>query len=113
MHTQSEKQEWQGVVRWRPQQPIFGRLSLWGLCAAGIIAVLSLLMPMFWSYDESSLGIIVLGLGLAGILCIASFMAALLGVLRDENPRWPAVTGFVLSLLPAFGGVYLLCGAPW
>jgi hypothetical protein len=113
MNMQSEKQEWQGVIRWRPRQPIFGRLSLWVLAAAAVIAVISFLIPMFGSYGESGMGFIVLGWGLGGIMCIGNVVVALIGLARRENPRWPAVTGLVLSLLPALGGVYLLCGAPW
>ncbi|SRR6266566_487055 len=113
MQTQPEKQKWQGVTRWRPHQPVFGRLSLWVLGAAAVIVVVSFLIPMLESYGESGMGFIVLGLGLGGIMCIANVVIALIGLARRESPRWPAVTGFVLSVLPALGGVYLLCGAPW
>jgi len=113
MDTQPEKQEWRGVVRWRPQEPIFGRLSLWVLGAAAAIAVISFLIPMLGSYGESGMAFVVVGLYAGGVLCMANVLIALIGLARRENPRWPAITGLVLSVLPALGGVYLLCGAPW
>ncbi len=113
MHTQPDNQEWQGIIRWRPQQPVFGHFSLWLLGAAAVITAVLVAIPFFGSYGERGMGFIVLGLGLGGILCIASFVVALIGLARRESPRWPAVTGLVLSVLPALGGVYLLCGAPW
>jgi hypothetical protein len=113
MNAQPEKQEWQGIMHWRPHQPVFGRFSLWVLGAAAAITVVSFLIPLLGSYGESGMGFIVLGLGLGGIMCIANVVIALIGLARRESPRWPAIIGLVLSVLPALGGVYLLCGAPW
>ena len=100
-------------MRWRPQEPIFGRLSLWVLGAAAAIAVISFLITMLGDYGER--GMLFLGLGLyaGSVLCIANVLIALTGLARRENPRWPAITGLVLSVFPALGGVYLFCGAPW
>jgi len=113
MSTQPQKQEWEGVIRWRPHQPVFGRLSLWVLAVAAIIAVISFLIPMFGSYGESGMGFIVLGWGFGGIMCITNVLIALIGLARRESPRWPAITGLALSVFPELGGVYLLRGAPW
>jgi hypothetical protein len=69
--------------------------------------------PNARSYGEGGMAILVVGLFIGGIACIGSLVLALIGLARRENPRWPAITGLALSLLPAAGGVYLLCGAPW
>jgi len=44
---------------------------------------------------------------------MANVAIAAIGLARRENPRWPALTGLLLSILPALGEIYLLCGAPW
>lgn len=107
MSTQSQKQEWQGLIRWRPHQPVFGWLSLWVLAAAAVLVVISFLIPMFGSYGESGMGFIVLGWGLGGIMCITNVLIALIGLARRESPRWPSITVLLLNVLPALGGVYL------
>lgn len=44
---------------------------------------------------------------------MGNIVLAFIALSRHENPRWPAITGLALSVLPALGEVYLLCGAPW
>ena len=42
--------------------------------------------------------------------CFASILSvalAIIGVARHERPRWPAIIGLVLSVLPAVGGIGL------
>src|ERR1041385_4819285 len=101
MEIESEKQERQGIIPWGPPRSIFGRFSLWLLGAASAVTLVLIAIPFFGSYGEQGWGFFVLGLGLGGILCIASFVTALIGLTRRESPRWPAITGFVLSLIPA------------
>src|SRR4051812_11798544 len=113
MQVEPEKQEWRGIMRWRPQEPVFGRLSLWGLGVAAVIAAISFLIPMLGSYGEGGMAILIVGLFIGGIASIGSLVLAVIGLARRENPRWPAITGLLVSLVPALGGVYLLCGAPW
>jgi hypothetical protein len=73
----------------------------------------SFVIPMVGFFGADGLAFIVVGLYIGGIMCIANVLIALIGLARRENPRWPAITGLALSVLPALGGVYLLCGAPW
>jgi len=113
MNTQPEKEEWRGVIRWRPQQPIFGRLSLWAFGFVVAISSLVMLIVLLGSFGERGFGYFVLGITIACIACAANVVIALIGFARRESPRWPAVTGLALSVLPALGAVYILCGAPW
>jgi hypothetical protein len=113
MYTQPETQEWQGVIRWREREPIFGRFSLWMLAAAAVIVVVSFVIPFVGSFGESGMAFIVVGLWAAAILCIGNLAIASIGLARRESPRWPAITGLLLSVLPSLGGIYLFCGAPW
>ena len=113
MHTAPEKQTWPGVIRWRPYQPIFGRLSLWVFGFAVAISLFFMLIPFLGSYGERGFGYFVWGIILGCFASIASAVIALIGLARRENPRWPAATGLALSVLPALGAVYILCGAPW
>jgi hypothetical protein len=55
-----------------------------------------------------NLGSIALGLYLGGTMCIVNVGIALTGLARKETPRWPAITGLILSLPPALGSVHLL-----
>src|SRR4051794_28459928 len=109
MHTQPEKQEWQGIMRWRPHQPIFGRLSLWVFGFAVFISLLFMLVPFFGSFGERGFGFFVLGIIIGCFACVANVLIALIGLARRESPRWLAVTGLALSVLPALGAVYILC----
>ena len=113
MQSQSENEESAGVIRWRPHRPIFGWLSIGMVFGAAVVAVLSVLIPMYGSHGEDGLAFIAVGWGLGGVMCIASVVISLIDLARRETPRWPAIVGLTLSALPALGGVYLLCGAPW
>jgi len=62
MHTQPEKQVWQGIIRWRPHQPIFGRLSLRVFVLAGAVCLVFMLILFFGFFGVRSLGYFVLGL---------------------------------------------------
>jgi hypothetical protein len=95
------------ILRWREREPIFGRVSLWMLGAAAAIIVWAIFGP------RGTMRSLVVALYVGGLMCMANVGIATVGLARRENPRWPAVTGLLLSLLPAIGGIYLLCGAPW
>ena len=62
---------------------------------------------------ESAGGYALQGLYYGSYLCILNVLIAFIGIGTGERPRWPAITGLALSFLPALGGIYLLCGAPW
>ena len=109
---ESESEQWAGVIRWRPHQPIFGRLSLRMPFVAAALVLVSL-MPALARGGEEGMAFLIVGLHLGGILCMANIVLAFIAFSRHENPRWPAVTGLAMSVLPALGEVYLLCGAPW
>jgi len=113
MHREPKQQEWRGIMRWRQREPVFGRMSLWVLGIAAVVATVGFSIPMLGSYGEPGMAILVIGLFIGGIASISGLVLAPIGLARHENPRWPAITGLLLSLLPALGGVYLLCGAPW
>lgn len=113
MHTEAEKQEWQGIIRWRPRQPVFGRLSLWVFCFAAAVSSAFMLIPFVGSFGESGFGYFALGISTGCFVCAANVGIALIGLARRESPRWPAVAGLALSALPSLGAVYLICGAPW
>jgi hypothetical protein len=94
-----------------PSTDIRARVSADAIVAAAI-ALISLI-PAFRAGGEEGMAFFVVGLHLGGILCMANIVLAFIALSRHENPRWPAVTGLALSVLPALGEVYLLCGAPW
>lgn len=112
MHMEPESEQWPGVIRWRPHQPIFGRLSVRMPFVAAAVVLISLI-PTFAADGEEGMAFLVVGLHLGGILCMGNIVLAFIALSRHENPRWPAITGLALSVLPALGEVYLLCGAPW
>jgi len=90
---------------------------LWALAAAAAVVVLPVSMAVSLEFlgviAVIRIGSFIIGLYAGGIMSIASFLIAFIGLVRGESPRWPAVTGLALSVLPALGGIYLLCGAPW
>ena len=97
---------------------LFGFLSLWGLASAAGFVLLSFIVPMaapsmLVPFEVDGMASLIVGLYAGGIISIASLLSAIIGLARRERPRWPAILGLGLSLLPALGGVYLLCGAPW
>ena len=92
---------------------VFGQISLLVLCAAaGLVVYFPLTVPADYT-GERGLGYALSGLYYGSFLCIVDVPIALVGLIRREHPRWPATLGLALSILPALGGVYLLCGAAW
>ena len=113
-----QKEEWQGIAHWRANQPIFGRLSLWVLAAAALIAsllvLLAFIMPNSNGDCMGNLGYIALGVYLGGAMCVVNVGIALTGLARKETPRRPAISGLILSVPPAIGGVHLVFdGGGW
>ena len=112
MNTEPQTEWWRRLPR-----PICGRLSLWALAAAAAVVVLPVSMAVSLEFlgviAVIRIGSFITGLYAGGIMSIASFVIGLIGLIRRESPRWPAVTGFLLSVIPAFGGICLLCRAPW
>jgi len=113
MHTEAEEQEWRGIIRWRPHQPVLGRFSLRVFCFAAVVTLGSCSFPFIGSFGERGFGYFVLGICASCFLCLANVGIAVMGLVRRESPRWPAITGLALSALPALGAVYILCGASW
>jgi hypothetical protein len=91
----------------------FGKISLALLpVAAGLVVYFPLTIPAEIS-GETAFGYALQGLYYGSFLCILNVLIAFVGIATGERPRWPAITGLSLSFLPALGGIYLLCGAPW
>jgi hypothetical protein len=91
----------------RRPRPILGILSLAGFAvsatAAGFIFAAGTGKPDFQPLGYVLGAIIV---GAAGGL--SSWLAASIGIMRKESPRWPAIVGFVLSFGPAMGAVFII-----
>jgi hypothetical protein len=61
--------------------------------------------------DEfGGLGVLALGMVLAAGLWVVGFLAGIVGLCRSERPRWPAVTGLILTVLAV--GVLIVLYAP-
>jgi multisubunit Na+/H+ antiporter MnhB subunit len=85
----------------------FGALSLL-VFAGGVGITLLLAAPPSGANGHETMGYAFTGLVVGGFTCILSLLFAIIGLIRRERPRWPAITGLVLSFLPAFGAVSLL-----
>jgi hypothetical protein len=91
----------------------FGKISLALLpVAAGLVVYFPLTIPAGLTGERAG-GYALQGLYYGSFLCILNVLIAFVGIATHERPRWPAITGLALSFLPALGGIYLLCGAPW
>jgi len=95
------------ILRWRAKQPILGRISLWVLGATPLVTIGSFFIPWHVSSGEGEMVPFIIGLGIGGLMCMVNAAIASVALARRENPRWPAITGLVLSLPPALGEVYL------
>jgi len=86
---------------------------LWVLVAAAVITSLLVLVVFVAPSSEEScmgnLGYMALGLYLGGAMCLVNVGIALTALARKETPRRPAITGLILSVPPALGGVHLVC----
>jgi hypothetical protein len=54
------------------------------------------------------MGYALTGVVVGGLSCILSLLFATVGLIRRERPRWSAIMGIALGLLPAFAAVSLL-----
>jgi len=92
----------------KQRKAVFGKLSLIAFCV-GIFAGIATAKAMISGTEEMAS----LGAGLASIAvmlmaCIPSLVFAVIGLFRKEKPMWPAVLGFVLSVIPGGLGLYCL-----
>lgn len=90
----------------KQRKAVFGILSLIAFCV-GIFVGIATAMAMISGTE----GMASLGAGLAGIVVILlasipSFVFAVIGLIREERPPWPALLGFFLSVIP--GGLGLI-----
>jgi hypothetical protein len=60
------------------------------------------------SEETAPLGASLAGVGFGLLACIPGLIFAVIGILRGEKPLWPAVVGFVLSILPGGLGLRML-----
>ena len=96
-----------------PPKATFGSLSLVVFCGALLVMLYFPLTVSVRGYTgERAFGYALTGIFFGCIGCIPNLALAIIGITRQERPRWPAVTALLLSVLPALGGIYLLCGAP-
>ena len=58
---------------------------------------------------ERSWGYSILALLTVSCACIGSLFLATLALLLCERPRWPGLTGLILSFGPAALGIYIIC----
>lgn len=94
------------------RKAIFGSLSLLVFCGAVfVILFFGLTDPPSGYSGEQALGRLLRGLVLGCNACVLSVAYAITGLIRRERPRWPAITGLALGLLPALGGLYIDCGS--
>src|SRR3954467_4043612 len=86
----------------------FGRLSLFVFGGSVAIALFFLLTASSSGYGGANgFAYGVFGLIVGCFACALNIVIAIIGLVRRECPRWPAVTGLVLSLPPALGAIYI------
>jgi hypothetical protein len=86
----------------------FGKLSLTAFFIGALVGT-----AIAWNIISGSEEMASLGAGLAGIAiilmaCVPSLIFALIGLIRNEKPKWPAIVGFCLSILPGGLGLIVL-----
>ena len=95
----------------KPRKAIFGVLSLLVLGAA-VFAFIRISRVPPGVHGEGAFGGFVVAVMISCYISIPSLFLAVIGLMRGERPRWPAIVGTTLSAFPALGGVYIACGAP-
>lgn len=89
------------------RRPILGMLSLFAFCGAATIGIFMTMSIASHTKEMASLGAIA-GIGLGCMVSVLSLTLAAIGIAREETPRWPALLGMALSLLPAGIGIWML-----
>jgi hypothetical protein len=90
------------------RKAIFGTLSLFSLCVGVLVGIASTMGLVSGAEEMASLGAALAGIGLGLVACVPSLVFAAIGIIRKERPLWPAVLGFILSVLPGGLGLSML-----
>ncbi len=86
---------------------VFGTLSLVAFCAAALIGI-GMIMSIASQTEEMASFDAIAGIGFGFIACVVSRILGMVGVAREERPVWPAVVGFLLSIVPGGIGIWIL-----
>jgi hypothetical protein len=92
----------------KQRKAIFGPLSLFAFFAGLLVGVTSTMEMVSGAEEMASLGAALGGIGLGLLACVPSLVFAAIGIIRREKPLWPAVLGFILSVLPGGLGLSIL-----
>jgi len=90
------------------RKALLSTISLVLFCAA-VFAIFFFPMSAsaFGLTGERAIGHSLLGLVVAANLCILAVICSSAALIRRESPRWPAIVGLALSVLPALAGIYM------
>ncbi len=111
MTTQEEAVPGSGKVERRGAP--FGRSTLWILAAAFVVGALLCLLPPSSLGCSEGMGYLFLVIFAPSALCIPNVGLAVMGLVRRERPRWPAVVGLAISIGPAAVAAYILITIQW
>ncbi len=92
----------------RKRLPIFGALSLIAFCVGIFVGIATAMVMISGTEEMASLGAGLASIAVILMACIPSFVFAVIGLFRKEKPMWPAVVGFVLSVIPGGLGLRIL-----
>jgi ABC-type tungstate transport system substrate-binding protein len=113
MESAPEERTPAGSLRSHPNRAIYGPISLYLFVGAVAVALFFMLTASSSGYTGATgFGYFIAGIVIGCFACVLSVVFAFIGLIRREYPRWPAITGLILSLIPALGALYILCGAP-
>ena len=88
---------------------VHGPRSLLAFCGAFAAFLFFRLTASYWHLGyPGGLAYIGIGLVFGCCLCMVSTVLAIIGLRCREQPRWPAIAGLALSVLPASGGLCLI-----
>jgi hypothetical protein len=92
----------------RKRKSVFGTLSLI-FFFAGIFAGILIAKEIMSGVEEmASLGAALAAGGIICFICIPSLVFSVIGFMRKEKPLWPAIVGFLLSVIPGGAGLLML-----
>lgn len=92
----------------KQRKAVLGTLSLFAFCVGVLVGIASTMEFASGAEEMASLGAAIAGIGFTLLACVPSLVFATIGILRKESPLWPAVLGFVLSVIPGGIGLYML-----